>query len=88
MSHRFTLAVAASVAILMSGQALAQSGTACKQLPEIKKALDHFDGKKADRERAQWQVAQADKLCKDGKPDEAKSYLDLAHSLVLKDHKH
>jgi hypothetical protein len=88
MSRSF--AVIAVAAALLSAPAMAQSSKtkSCELLPEIKKALDHFDGKKADRERAQWQVAQADKLCKDGKPEEAKTYLDLAHSLVLKDHKH
>ncbi len=88
MSRSF--AAIAIAAVLLSAPAMAQSskGTSCDQLPEIKQAFKRFDGKPADRDRAKWQIETAEKLCKDGKADEAKGYIDVAHGLVLKDHKH
>ncbi|WP_096703369.1 hypothetical protein [Magnetospirillum sp. 15-1] len=88
MSRSF--AVIAVAAALMSAPAIAQSSKAksCELLPELKQGLKHFDGKPADRDRAKWQIETAEKLCKDGKAGEAKGYIDVAHGLVLKDHKH
>lgn len=88
MSRSF--AVIAIATALLSVPAMAQSSKAksCDQLPEIKQAFKRFDGKPADRDRAKWQIETAEKLCKDGKADEAKGYIDVAHGLVLKDHKH
>jgi hypothetical protein len=86
MSRSF--AIIAVAAALLSAPAMAQSSKACDQLPEIKQAFKRFDGKPADRDRAKWQIETAETLCKDGKADEAKGYIDVAHGLVLKDHKH
>ncbi len=88
MSRSFT--IIAIAATLLSAPAMAQSskGTSCDQLPELKQAFKHFDGKPADRDRAKWQIETAEKLCKDGKADEVKGYIDLAHGLVIKSHKH
>ncbi len=87
MSRSFVLAIAA---ILLSTPVLAEApkDKSCNLLPEIKQAFKRFDGKPADRDRAKWQIDTAEKLCKDGKADEAKGYIDVAHGLVLKDHKH
>lgn len=86
----FLSAFAVAIIAFVSGQAAAQSaaGYSCQQLPEIKKSFERFLGKQVDRDRVQWQITQADRLCKEGKTEEAKGYLDLAHSMVLKDHKH
>ena len=88
MSRAF--AVIAVAAALLSAPAMAQSSKvkSCELLPELKQALKRFDGKPADRDRAKWQIETAEKLCKDGKADEAKGYIDVAHGLVLNDHKH
>ncbi|ARJ64703.1 hypothetical protein WV31_02960 [Magnetospirillum sp. ME-1] len=88
MSRSITIAVLA--ALLLGAPAWAQSSKAksCDLLPELKQGLKHFDGKPADRDRAKWQIETAEKLCKEGKADEAKGYIDVAHGLVLKDHKH
>ncbi|ARJ66163.1 hypothetical protein WV31_11065 [Magnetospirillum sp. ME-1] len=85
-----SITIAALAALLLAAPAWAQSskGTSCDQLPEIKQAFKRFDGKPADRDRAKWQIETAEKLCKEGKADEAKGYIDVAHGLVLKDHKH
>ncbi len=92
MSRSLFLSVfaAAILAAVSSQAATAQSsaGYSCEQLPEIKKAFERVFAKQVDRERIRWQVVQAERLCKEGKTEEAKGYLDLAHSMVLKDHKH
>lgn len=91
MSRSITIAAliltAATTLILTAAPALAETGP-CDQLPELRQGLKHFHGKPADRDRAKWQIETAEKLCKDGKEAEAKTYIDLAHGLVLKDHKH
>ncbi|MEW6107091.1 MAG: hypothetical protein AB1563_12145 [Bacillota bacterium] len=86
----FLSALAATVFAFVSGPAAAESaaGYSCQQLPEIKKSFERFTGKQVDRDRVEWQIKQADRLCTEGKTEEAKGYLDLAHSMVLKDHKH
>jgi len=90
MSRHFRSAAAAVAAILAAAPALADTpaGKPCDQLPELRQGLKQFHGKAADRDRAKWQIETAEKLCKDGKEAEAKSYVDLAHGLVAKDHKH
>ncbi|MGE5517137.1 MAG: hypothetical protein ACM31D_15130 [Bacteroidota bacterium] len=89
------ISVAAVAALaLTSASAMANSappssaGYSCQQLPEIKAALDRVIAKQADRDRIGWQVNQAERLCSEGKAQEAKGYLDLAHSMVFKDHTH
>lgn len=87
----FLAAFAVVVAASMPGQASAQqssAGYSCEQLPEIKKAAARYTAATKDRDRVKWNVDQAERLCKEGKAQDAKGYLDLAHSLVLKDHKH
>lgn len=92
MSRSLFLSVfAAAIIAAVSGQAVAvesAAGYSCEQLPEIKKASERVTAKQNDRDRIMWQIVQAERLCKEGKTEEAKGYLDLAHSMVLKDHKH
>lgn len=64
------------------------AGYSCQQLPEIKAASERVVAKQVDRDRIAWQVKQAERLCGEGKVQEAKGYLDLAHSMVIKDHQH
>ncbi len=93
---RFNFVAAAAALALVSTAALAgteaapssSSGYSCKNLPEIKAAAAGVVAKQVDRDRIAWQVKQADRLCTEGKEQQAKGYLDLAHSLVLKDHSH
>lgn len=81
------LAFASTPASASSDQP-SSAGYSCQQLPEIKAAFDRVLAKQVDRDRIAWQVKQAERLCGEGKAQEAKGYLDLAHSMVLKDHKH
>ena len=80
--------LAAALLFAFPALAGAPGGKACDQLPELRQALKHFHGKPADRDRARWQIETAETLCKDGKDSEARTYIDLAHGLVAKDHKH
>lgn len=85
-----SMTAAALASLLLAAPALAETaaGKPCDQLPELWQGLKQFHGKAADRDRAKWQIETAEKLCKDGKETEAKNYVDLAHGLVAKDHKH
>ncbi len=60
----------------------------CQQLAEIKNAAGKVVAKQNDRDRINWQVRQAERLCKQGNDQQAKGYLDLAHSMVIQDHTH
>lgn len=81
-----SIAIAALASLLLA--APARAGSSCDQLPELRQSLKQFHGKPADRDRAKWQIESAETLCKDGKEAEAKNYIDLAHGLLLRDHKH
>lgn len=93
---RFMSAAAAVALTLVSTATLAanapaassSAGYSCQALPEIKAAAAGVVAKQVDRDRIAWQVKQAERLCSEGKEQEAKGYLDLAHSLVIKDHAH
>lgn len=90
MTRHFTIAAALLALALSAAPAAADEPDAkgCDLLPHVRIGLKTFKGPAADRDRAKWQIDTAEKLCAEGKAAEAKPYLDLAHKLVLKDHKH
>lgn len=80
---RAIFASALVAATIAAAPAVAAPANACQEvLPEVKAAFQKYTAATQDRDRVQWQIAQGERFCKEGKPQQASGYLDLAHSLL------
>lgn len=66
----------------------AASGYSCAQVPELKDALTRHARPQKDRDFADSLIKRADNFCREGKEEQARGYIDLAHSRLLPGHKH
>jgi hypothetical protein len=87
----FAIAIASLVALSSFAEATpdpAVSGYSCELLPEVKDALKRYSRAQKERDFVSSTIRRADELCREGKPEKARGYIELAHSRVLFGHKH
>jgi hypothetical protein len=83
MSRAIFASALVAATIVAAPAMAAPAGSTCQEvLPEVKAAFQKYTAVTQDRDRVQWQIAQGERLCKEGKDQQASGYLDLAHSML------